>query len=68
MLVQIALKIFVYPLNCRLKDFKTYIYIYICEQIISVSLKERQGYMKKYIAGLCHLKFRKRGQYINNRS
>lgn len=43
MLVQIALKIFVYPLNCRLKDFKTYIYIYICEQIISVSLKERQG-------------------------
>lgn len=39
MLVQIALKIFVYPLNCGLKDSKPYIYIYICEQIISISLK-----------------------------
>ena len=48
MLVQIALKNFVYPLNCRLKDFKTYIYIYICEQIISVSLKVAGIYKDEY--------------------
>jgi hypothetical protein len=48
MLVQIALKNFVYPLNCRLKDFKPYIYIYICEQIISVSLKVAGIYKDEY--------------------